>query len=375
MDTATHQTWLALLTAPRALAPGIRDGLAAGAPPADLLQRARQHARGAQGDGAAACRAWLASDTAAATAQAQGWIEAGEQRGLLTCTDPRWPERFAELPGLPIALYWAGDLDLLAHPQLAIVGSRNPTPAGGRIARRLSAALAEAGLGITSGLASGIDTCAHLGALSADGITVAVCGRGLDDCYPASNRKLAAQIAQRGLLLSAYTPGTPPARGHFPARNRIIAALSRGTLVVEATLNSGSLITARQAREFGREVFAVPGSIDNALARGGHQLLREGATLVESPRDVLEALAGDLLNSGAEGPVAEGGASRAAVELEPSQQRLLKALDDAPTTVDELVSRTGLPAADVSSMLLILELQGIVATAPDGGYQRIAPRT
>ena len=119
----------------------------------------------------------------------------------------------------------------------------------------------------------------------------------------------------------------------------------------------------------------MPGSIDNALARGGHQLLREGATLVESPRDVLEALAGDLLNSGAEGPVAEGGASRAAVELEPSQQRLLKALDDAPTTVDELVSRTGLPAADVSSMLLILELQGIVATAPDGGYQRIAPRT
>lgn len=273
---------------------------------------------------------------------------------------------------MPIALYAQGDLDLLAHPQVAIVGSRNPTPTGGRIAERLAFQLAQAGVGIVSGLATGIDACAHLGALRAEGITIAVCGRGLDETYPASNRRLAAQIAQSGLLISEYSPGTPPQRSFFPARNRIIAALGRGTLVVEATPRSGSLITAKQALGFSREVFAVPGSIDNPLARGCHQLLRDGAHLVESAADIVEVLAPDLVESvaGREPDQTVIPASHS-TEIRPEEQQLLDALDATPTTIDTLVSRTGLNAAEISSMLLIMELQGTVAIAPGGGYQKV----
>jgi len=277
---------------------------------------------------------------------------------------------------MPIMLYAEGDISLLQHPQLAIVGSRNPTPTGGRIAERLAYHLAQAGVGIVSGLASGIDTCAHLGALRAEGITVAVCGRGLDETYPASNQRLAAQIADSGLLLSEYSPGTPPQRAFFPARNRIIAALGRGTLVVEATLKSGSLITAKQALGFGRDVFAVPGSIDNPLARGCHQLLREGAHLVESAADIVEILAPDLLESLVDGAaIAAAPPNLPSAESSPDESQLLDALDATPTSIDTLISRTGLSAADISSMLLIMELQGTVAIAPGGGYQKIRSTT
>lgn len=277
---------------------------------------------------------------------------------------------------MPITLYAEGDIGLLKHPQLAIVGSRNPTPTGGRIAERLAFQLAEAGVGIVSGLATGIDTCAHLGALRAQGITIAVCGRGLDEAYPSSNRRLATQIAESGLLLSEYSPGTPPQRAFFPARNRIIAALGRGTLVVEATLKSGSLITAKQALGFGREVFAVPGSIDNPLARGCHQLLREGAHLVESAADIVEILAPDLVESLADGAAIEANSPTPhSAASHPDERQLLDALDATPTSIDTLIARTGLRAADISSMLLIMELQGTVAIAPGGGYQKIRSTT
>lgn len=284
---------------------------------------------------------------------------------------------------MPIALYAEGDLDLLSHPQLAIVGSRNPTPSGGQIAQRFARSLASSGLGIVSGLAAGIDTCAHLGALAGEGMTIAVCGRGLDDTYPASNRRLARQIAESGLLLSEYIPGTPPARSHFPARNRIIAAIGHGTLVVEATPRSGSLITAKQAAQFGREVFAIPGPIDSLLSRGCHQLIRDGAFLVESPADIVETLSPnlrELLESGASesrstGPSIEPESRSRKTTTDPSQQQLLDALDQTPVSLDTLVARTQLPVAEISSMLLILELQGTVAIAPGGGYQKITTKT
>lgn len=275
---------------------------------------------------------------------------------------------------MPIALFAEGDLDALRLPQIAIVGSRNPTPTGTQVAERFARALAGAGVCITSGLATGIDAAAHSGALKADGMTIAVCGRGLADVYPARNRELAARIAASGLLLSEYTPDTAPARSHFPARNRIIAALTLGTLVVEAAPGSGSLITAKQAANFSREVFAIPGSIDNPLSKGCHQLIREGAHLTESAADIVEILGSDMVKR----PVTVATKNRDLRSLEtdiPAHQQLLSALDDTPTTVDTLASRTGMSTAEISSTLLILELQGTVAIAPGGGYQRISKST
>lgn len=307
------------------------------------------------------------------------WLTSADNRHFITRHNAHWPAAFEGMSSTPLALYAEGDLDLLCHPQLAMVGSRNPTPSGGQIAQRFARSLAKSGLGIVSGLAAGIDTCAHLGALAADGITIAVCGRGLDDTYPASNRGLARQIAATGLLLSEYTPGTAPARSHFPARNRIIAALGRGTLVVEATPRSGSLITAKQAAQFGREVFAVPGPIDSPLSRGCHQLIREGAHLVESPADIVQVIGPELLElieSGASESIARAQAQTfdlPAIETttDITQQQLLDALDQTPVSLDTLVARTQFSAAEISSMLLILELQGTVAIAPGGGYQKV----
>ena len=303
-------------------------------------------------------------------APARDWLN-GANRCLLTQADPAFPDTLRALPDAPAALFCEGDPDLLSTLQLAIVGSRNPTPAGERHAFQFARALAGRGLAICSGLALGIDGAAHRGALAADGLTLAVTGCGLDICYPASHQALARDIAQRGLLLSEYPPGTAPQRENFPRRNRLISGLSFGTLVVEAAPRSGSLITARLAAEQGREVFAIPGSVDNPLARGCHRLIRAGAKLVETADDVLEEL-GPMMDNKRQPTRSEPPAASSA--LDEDYQLLLKHIDNAPMSIDALVEATGLPVDSVSSMLLILELQGAVAVAPGGGYQRSESR-
>ena len=285
-----------------------------------------------------------------------------------------YPPLLARLPDAPDVLHVAGDPALLWHPQIAVVGSRNPTAGGRDNAEAFSRALGRSGLAITSGLADGIDAVAHRAALDAGALTIAVVGTGLDTVYPPRNRELAHEIAERGAIVSEYPPGTPARAGHFPRRNRIIAGLALGTLVVEASLKSGSLITARLASEAGREVFALPGSIHNPLAKGCHLLIRDGAMLVETAQDIVEALAsqgrqlGDALRArlqAAEGPAtqAEVPASTPSFSADPDYERLWQALGHDPAPLDILVQRSGLTVGALSSMLLLMELEGHVSAA------------
>lgn len=297
---------------------------------------------------------------------------------ILTWDDPRYPPLLKEIPDPPILLYVRGDSLLLAEPQLAVVGSRNPTPGGREITRELAGALAGFGLVITSGLAVGVDAVAHEAALE-QGRTVAVLGTGPDRVYPAIHRELAKRIAEQGALVTELAPGEGPQACHFPRRNRIIAGLSLGTLVTEAALKSGSLITARQAAEQGREVFAVPGSVRNPLARGCHALIRDGARLVEEAAEVLAELAPRLRGVLGTVPATDRRAAsaldsedtRGADRLDPDYRCLIDALGYEPISQDELIRRTGLPAQSVSSMLLVLELEGHVSSCPGGRYCRI----
>ncbi len=289
---------------------------------------------------------------------------------LLPLTSPSYPDLLKTIANPPTLLFVLGDVDILNFPQLAIVGSRNPSNLGTQTARAFSKALSQAGLGITSGLALGIDHASHLGALEAGGATIAVTGTGLDRVYPASNRQLAHQISEQGVLISEFPPGTPPKPANFPRRNRIISGLSVGTLVVEAALQSGSLITARTALEQNREVFAIPGSIHNPLARGCHSLIRQGAKLVETADDVLEELS-SLLGIPADTPGEEPSLPFSDQNtLDPEYQLLLQAIGHDPVSADGLIEQTGLSAESVSSMLLLLELSGHVSSAPGGHYLR-----
>lgn len=297
------------------------------------------------------------------------WLQQ-PQNHLLSITDPAYPARLRVLPNPPCVLFLHGDPELLDLAQLAIVGSRNPSGGGRRNAHALAAALAAAGLVVTSGLASGIDAAAHSGALSVDGLTVAVTGTGLDRVYPARHRELAHEIARNGLLVSEFPTGTAPLPHNFPRRNRIIAGLSVGTLVVEAAIQSGSLITARLAAEAGREVFAVPGSIHNPLARGCHALIRDGAHLVENAAQVLEELASLLPGGTATPPLARSEPEQDAT-VDPQHQAVLDALGFDPATTDELVERTGFPVNEVSSILLLLEMQGHVSSGAGGMFTRV----
>lgn len=329
------------------------------------------------------------------------WLEAPGHH-LLTHDDPRYPELLKESSSPPAALFTIGDPDLAWQPQLAVVGSRNPTGGGVRNARAFAGELAQRGFTITSGLAEGIDATAHAAALDAGGATIAVTATGPDRLYPQRNRALAERIAERGLLVTEFPPGTPPRRAHFPSRNRIIAALSLGTLVVEAGVRSGALITARQAGEQGRAVFALPGSIHNPLARGCHRLIRDGARLVETADDIVEDLAPmagrlasairrqidesprrlndagsgksqpDPNNEGqeAESPRLDPRESEPHVAADPEYERLWSSLGFDPAPVDRLVQQTGLTVQAVSSMLLMLELRGKVEAHPGGAYSR-----
>jgi DNA processing protein len=303
------------------------------------------------------------------------WLAAPGHR-LLGWHDPDYPPLLRRAPTPPGVLFVDGDPGLLWHPQVAIVGSRRPSAGGRERARRFAGTLAAAGWAIASGLAEGIDTAAHEGAL-ARGRTVAVVGTGLDRCYPPANRGLMTRIAAAGAVVSEHPPGTDALASHFPSRNRIIAGLSLGTVVVEAALRSGALISARLAAEAGREVFALPGSVDNPTARGCHRLIREGAALVETPEEVLEALAplaGSLaeslrgrLEKDPAGPVPRS--ARGQGTDDEDHNRLWSALGHDPTGMDTLAERTGLTVAALSSMLLLMELEGRVV-ADNGRYAR-----
>ena len=276
----------------------------------------------------------------------------------------------------PLALWVHGrDLELLDAPQIAIVGSRNPTHNGRDTAEQFARYLSERGLTITSGLATGIDAASHEGALDGSASTVAVLGCGLDQVYPQSNTALAERIAAEGALVSEFPPGTPPRPANFPQRNRIIAGSSVGTLVVEAARRSGSLITARLAADYGREVFAIPGSIHNPLAKGCHELIRQGAKIVDDVADILVELA-PLLSTRID-DVDAGRARQTQSHVfteEAAYKELLEAMGFDPVSLTSLAERSGLTPAELSSMLLILEFDGLVEALPGGRYARMAKR-
>jgi len=286
---------------------------------------------------------------------------------ILCYDDDAYPPLLRETKNHPPLLYCSGNIELLASPQIAIVGSRHCTPGGAKTATDFARTLAQAGFTITSGMATGIDTQAHLGALSCDGDTIAVTGTGLDQIYPSNNRQLAYDIHEKGLLVTEFPLGTGPRSENFPRRNRIISGLSVATLVVEATRRSGSLITAHQAVEQGREVFAIPGSIQNPQARGCHQLIREGARLVDQAADIIEEL-GSLLGFIAERlePV-----DSADIPLDEEIIHLLEVIGYDPVSTDALVERSGLTIDKLSSMLLSLELNNFIQSAPGGCFVRI----
>lgn len=279
----------------------------------------------------------------------------------------------------PAALFVEGDPNSLWQPQVAVIGSRNPTAGGLDHARAFSVELCRQGMAITSGMASGIDSAAHEAALEAGGTTIAVTGTGLDLVYPATGAKLAARIPEQGVLVSEFPPGTPAKRSHFPARNRIISGLSLGVLVVEAGLNSGSLITARHAAEQGREVFALPGSLHNPMIKGCHRLIREGARLVETCGDIMAELAPMAAELAmelkaslepAENPEPQASGAGSNLLSDPEYQGIWEVLGYDPKPVDRIAAQTGIRVQSVASMLLMLELEGMVEVHEGSRYSR-----
>lgn len=294
------------------------------------------------------------------------WCAAAPARRVMVLGDTDYPEPLLHSADPPLLLYLLGDARLLGSPSLAVVGSRKPSAQGRDHAHQFASSLAGQGWTIVSGLAAGVDGAAHEGALEAGGHTIAVIGTGIDRVYPSSHRQLAHRIAETGLIVSELPLGAPPLSAHFPQRNRIIAGLSRGTLVVEAALRSGSLITARLASESGREVMAIPGSILAPQSAGCHALIRQGAALVESPEQVLEEL-------GALRPAVPKAVARAATAASASPEPdnpVLRALGHDPLSLDALMDRCGWDAPALSARLFELELDGLVARLPGGLYQR-----
>jgi DNA processing protein len=336
--------------------------------PSRVLMAAPQELAAA-GVRASVIQRMAAGDEAAIDADLR-WME---QHGahILTLEDPRYPPLLRDLPDAPTLLYVRGDPSVLTDPQISIVGSRNPTFGGRETTLEFARHLAACGLTVTSGLALGVDGAAHEGALEV-GRSVAVLGTGPDRVYPAAHRDLARRIAGQGAVVTELPPGTPARGSNFPRRNRIISGLSLGTLVTEAALASGSLITARCAMEQGRDVFAIPGSIHNPIARGCHALIRSGAKLVETAQDILEELAPLLRSFVSEAPEAADATPKAnaAAKLDAEYERLLVAMGHDPVATDEVIRRVGLPADAVASMLLLLELEGYVSSYPGGRYCR-----
>lgn len=288
------------------------------------------------------------------------WLE-HPSNSVITLADTDYPSLLLNIPDPPPLLYLKGRRELLSSPALAIVGSRNATPQGLSNAEAFAEAASNVGFCIISGMALGVDTAAHRGGLRGIAASIAVVGTGLDIIYPARNRELAHELAERGALISEFPLGTPAIGSNFPRRNRIISGMSRGCLVVEAALQSGSLITARQALEQGRDVFAIPGSIHSPLSRGCHALIKQGAKLVESAQDILEELGYQVTST----------ATNDAAKTDVEDSVLLRYLGHDASDIDTLCVRSGLTAEAVSAMLLALELDGVVAHLPGGRYQRI----
>ncbi len=304
----------------------------------------------------------LATDNAARVDEALRWAEAPGQH-IITLADPDYPQSLLEIPDPPTLLYVRGRRELLNRPALAVVGSRSPTAQGCQNAEAFAAALAEAGLCIASGLALGIDAAAHRGALSVNGDTVAFIGTGIDRIYPARNRDLAIDVATRGTIVSEFPIGTPVSAANFPRRNRLISGFSLGVLVVEAAIESGSLITSRLAGEQGREVFAIPGSIHSPQSRGCHKLIKQGAKLVETAQDVLEELHWASSPGRHQHPVLTSSSAASP---------LLSVMGFDPLSIEQLTRISGLGIEDLSVALLQLELEGRVASLPGGRYQQLA---
>jgi DNA processing protein len=374
MDIASNRSdieaWLILLRTPGFGSATLRTLIDRHRNARVALDAAREEAKRCD----AAGRSWLDAPDRNVLAADLDWL-AAEGHQLLTILDADFPPLLRDAPGAPVALFVSGDIGALWQPQIAIVGSRNASHGGLANARAFARALCAAGFAITSGLAEGIDAAAHTAALDAGAPTVAVLGTGPDLVYPSRHRELASRIAANGALVSEFPPGTPGKPEHFPRRNRIIAGLSLGTLIVEAGLRSGSLITARCAIEQGRDVFAIPGSIHNPLARGCHSLIRQGALLVETAEEIVDALRplatelGLRLCERLAGDAASE-ASGTAPMRDPDYEKLLKALGDEAAAVDTLAERTGLGVAALSSMLLVLELEGDVVAERGGVYVR-----
>ncbi|MGL1833563.1 DNA-processing protein DprA [Rhodocyclaceae bacterium SMB388] len=329
--------------------------------------------------GAEAADRVLAPADQAAIEEALTWSEDPDNH-IVTLADGTYPQSLLTIPDPPVVLYVRGNPARLAEPGLSVVGARSATAQGVANAEAFSRSLAEAGLAIVSGLALGIDAAAHRGALAADRTTIAVIGTGADRVYPARNRALAHQIAAHGAIVSEYPLGTPPLPHNFPRRNRIIAGLGLGVLVVEAAVGSGSLITARLAADCGREVFAIPGSIHSPLARGCHRLIRDGAKLVETASDVFEELGWSGV-TGERTPIATRSvhtartvpaqASLAPPPDDDQTRRVIDALGHDPTDLDTLASRSGLTLDALYAILLPLELDGHISRMPGGRFQRL----
>jgi len=298
---------------------------------------------------------------------------------LLCWDDESYPALLKRISSPPAALFIDGDPGCLWQPQIAIIGSRNPTAGGLEHARDFSTTLARQGMTITSGLASGIDTAAHAAALDTGALTIAVNGTGLDQVYPGSSQAVAGRIRVQGAMISELPLGAPPLRQHFPSRNRIISGLSLAVLVIEAGLNSGTLITARKAAEQGREVFALPGSLHNPMAKGCHRLIREGARLVETTADIMQELgpvATELqmeIRQRLEQDDGDDHPDAASTDLlnDADYNALWKVLSYDPKPLDIIIEQTGLSAREVSSMLLMMELKGLINKYDNGGYLRI----
>ncbi|MBP6675999.1 MAG: DNA-processing protein DprA [Vitreoscilla sp.] len=357
--------WLRLVQAPGVGPGATRRLLAAFGSPQAVLRASPASWREVAGHEAATGLAQNHDDIATLHASTVAWLRAApETRHVVTLGDPAYPDTLLQIADPPVLLYAEGCLDLMRAESLAIVGSRHATPPGRDNARQFATHLSQGGLCIVSGMALGIDGAAHEGALVGSGSTVAVVGTGLEQVYPARHKALAARIVTDGLVLSEYPLGTPPLAQNFPRRNRIIAGLTRGTLVVEAAVQSGSLITARLAMEGGREVFAIPGSIHSPQSRGCHRLIQQGAKLVETAADILQEL--QWPSNQATTIAAAAAATDGASPL----QGLLDAMGHDPVTLDALVARIGYPPAELNGKLLDLELDGRVARLPGGLFQQ-----
>lgn len=377
MTDSELRDWLILIRTPGFGGRKLREGLAIrGGAPA-LLDWLRRHPESVDRD----ARTWLEAPNEADLARDMTWLQGADQQ-LLLCTDEDFPPQLETLSDAPAALFVKGDASLLLRPQIGIVGARRARAPGLAIARRFAGELAANGLLVTSGLADGVDGVAHTGALDAGEPTIAVIGTGPDLVYPSKHHALARRIAAHGAIVSEFAPGTPSRAMNFPMRNRIIAGLSLGVLVIEAGLKSGSLITARYAGEQGREVFALPGSIHNPLAEGCHSLIADGARLVQRSDEILAVLGPAALELGAELQARLDGKGQVSGSQKRSRgpfdwredeeyRRLLDAMGYDPVLLDALVGSTALSPGALSSMLLMLELEGEVAALPGNRYQRV----